>query len=325
MSQDRPSDPTDGPKLPMKARLNALWLRWEALPGNLRGSVWLVGSTLILVIMASMIKHVGKHLPVVEILFIRQMMVMVVISPAIAKGFPSIFRTKRLKLHILSICLSTVAMTTGFTAVVYLPLAEVTAIGFARTLFTTILAVFILHEIVGWRRWTATIVGLIGVLIVLRPSPEGMNEYSLMALLSAFFVACIMVVLRLLSQTEKPTTIMAYQSVFLAIAFAPFAIWSWVTPTLEELGLLVVIGVLMSAGQWANIQAYKAGEASAIAPFEYGRLLFAILIGIWYLGEIPTEYTLIGATVIVGSTLYTAHRNAKRKTVTVKPHGGEAP
>ena len=152
-----------------------------------------------------------------------------------------------------------------------------------------------------------------------------MNEYALMAMLSAFFVACIMVVLRLLSQTEKPTTIMAYQSVFLAIAFAPFAIYWWETPTLEEMGLLVVIGVLMSAGQWSNIQAYKAGEASAIAPFEYGRLLFATLIGIWYFGEIPTEYTLIGATVIVGSTLYTAHRNAKRKTVTVKPHGGEAP
>jgi drug/metabolite transporter (DMT)-like permease len=325
MSQNSPSDPTNGPPLPLKARLGVLWGRWEALPGNLRGSAWLVCSTLILVVMASMIKYVGQHLPVVEILFIRQMMVIVVISPAIVKGFPAIFRTTRLKLHMVRVCLSSVAMMTGFTAIVYLPLAEVTAIGFARTLFTTILAVFILHEIVGWRRWSATIVGLIGVLIILRPSPEGLNEYALLALLSAFFVACIMIVLRLLSQTEKPTTIMAYQSVFLAIAFAPFAIYYWVTPTMEELGLLVIIGILMSAGQWSNIQAYKAGEASAIAPFEYGRLLFATLIGIWYFGEIPTEYTLIGAAVIVASTLYTAHRNAKKKAPATKADHGDAP
>jgi drug/metabolite transporter (DMT)-like permease len=323
MTKDSEADSTGDHDRSIRTRLRRLWNRWEMLPGNLRGSVWLSCSTLILVVMASMIKHVGQHVPVIEILFIRQMLVILVLSPAILKGFPAIFRTERLKLHLLRVGLSAVAMTTGFTAIVYLPLAEVTAIGFARTLFTTVLAVFILHEIVGWRRWTATVVGLVGVLIILRPSTEGLNEYALLALLSAFFVACIMIVLRLLSQTEKPTTIMSYQAVFLTIGFAPFAIWQWVTPTVEELMLLLVIGVLMSAGQWSNIQAYKAGEASAIAPFEYGRLLFATLIGIWYFGEIPTEYTLLGAAVIVGSTLYTAHRNAKRKTAPVKNSDAE--
>jgi len=313
------ADPSpQGPRLPIAER-------WNALPGNLRGSLWLVLSSFILVVMAAMIKHVGQRLPVVEILFFRQMFVIAVVSPAIAKGFPKVFRTDRFRLHMLRIGLSTVAMLTGFTALVHMPLAEATAIGFARTLFTTLLAIVILHEIVGWRRWTATIVGFIGVLIVLRPTPEGLNEYAVLALISAAFVAGIMIVLRMLSQTERPVTIMSYQAVCLSVVFAPMAAWVWVWPTWEEVALLGVIGVIMSAGQWTNIQAYKAGEASAIAPFEYGRLLFATLLGIWIFSEIPTIYTGLGAIVIAGSTLYTARRNARKKSGPVRTAGGDGP
>lgn len=283
---------------------------WTRLPGNVRGSLWLMASALVLSVMVTFIKLAGSTLPVVEILFFRQIMVAVVVSPAIARDFPAVFRTRHLKHHLLRVTLSAGAMLTGFTAVVHMPLAEVTAIGFARTLFATLLAVVLLKELVGWRRWTATAVGFIGVLVIVRPTPEGLNEYAVLALVSALLVAVVMILLRILSQADRAATIMAYQSLILAVLFAVPTAWFWVTPTLTDLVLVAIAGLLMSVGQWAMINAYRAGEAAAIAPMEYFRLLFASLLGFWIFAEIPTVYTLVGSLIVVASTLYTIHRNA---------------
>lgn len=295
------------------ARLAVFRATWSDLPGNVRGSVWMVLCSIAFAVMATCIKLLGRDLPVIEILFFRQMFVIVVVSPAICRGFPSIFRTTRLPLHVLRALLAVVAMVTGFTALVHLPLAEATAISFARTLFTTMLAVVILKEIVGWRRWCATLVGFVGILIIVRPSPEHFNEYALLALISACFVAGVQIVLRTVSRLDRPATIIAYQSVFLSILLAGPTIYLWVTPTWEQLAFMAAIGCVMSVVQWTMIKAYAAGEASAIAPMEYGRLLFATVAGILIFAEIPTIYTLIGSALVIASTLYTVHRNSIRQ------------
>lgn len=224
------------------------------------------------------------------------------------------FRTERLGLHMLRVGLSAIAMTTGFTALVHLPLAEATAISFSRTLFTTMLAVVILHEIVGWRRWTATAVGFVGVVIVAHPSPSGLNEYALLALLSAFFVAMIMICLRMLARTERPATIIAYQSVCLTVILAGPAWYLWVWPSWEDLALTAVIGGVMSLAQFVNIKAYSNGEAAAIAPVEYVRLLASAGLGFMMFSEVPTIYTVVGAVFIIASTFYTVRRNAMKQT-----------
>jgi drug/metabolite transporter (DMT)-like permease len=293
-----------------RARFHA-W--WDALPGNVRGSIWMLGAGMVFAVMGALIKHVGQRLPVVEILFLRQLFVIVVMSPAFVRGFPAVFRTERLGLHMARVGLSAIAMITGFTALVHLPLAEATAISFSRTLFTTMLAVVILHEIVGWRRWTATAVGFLGVLVIVRPSPEGLNEYAILALVSAMFVAMVMITIRMLTRTESPATIIAYQSLFLSIILASPAWYFWVTPTWEELALTALIGGVMSVAQFTNIKAYANGEAAAIAPVEYIRLLGAAALGYAFFSEVPTVYTLIGAGIIIASTLYTVRRNAMRK------------
>ncbi len=292
---------------------------WSGLTPNLRGSIWLLGAGIVFAIMAALIKQAGQRLPVVEILFFRQMFVIVFMAPAIAKGFPAIFETKVFGLHMIRIGLATVAMTSGFTAIVNLPLAEAAAISFSRTLFTTMLAVLILKEIVGWRRWTATAVGFLGVLVVVRPSPEGLNEYAMLALLSAMFVAGIMISIRMLTRTERPATIMAYQAVCLTIILAPPTWYFWVTPTWQELVLLAVIGGVMSVAQFLNIKAYANGEAAALAPVEYVRLLTAAGLGFMVFAEVPTIYTAIGATIIIASTLYTVRRSALKKQQSAGP------
>ncbi|MHA1151346.1 MAG: DMT family transporter [Alphaproteobacteria bacterium] len=287
--------------------------RWLTLSGNVRGSLIVLAASLLSVLMTSLIKHVGQAIPVVEILFIRQILVVVIISPVILKNFNTVFATRVLRFHVFRGFLSVIAMLTGFTAVVHLPLAEVTAISFVRTLFTTILAIFFLKEVVGVRRWSSVIVGFIGVLVIVRPEPENINAYALLAVASAFFASCINVVMRKLSQIERPSTIMVYQSIFVILVMAGPTIYLWVTPTFDEVFIIAVIGGLMSLMQWIFIQAFKVGEAAAIAPMEYSRLLYAVFIGIVFFAEVPTLWTLGGAGIIVASTLYTLHRNALKK------------
>lgn len=277
---------------------------WSRVPENLKGCIWLVLASLIFTVMMAAIKEVGQRIPVWEILFIRQICVIVILSPRMLQSFPHAFKTDRLHLHGARIFCSVCAMAAGFTAVIHMPLADVTAISFARTLFVTLLAVILLKEVVDLKRWGPTIFGFIGVLIVLQPSFDGIDYYAFLALSSAVFLAVVMIITRTLTKTESPVTIMTYQSFGLAIAFAVPAYIYWETPTSIELIAMVAIGVLMSMAQYSNIKAYKHGEASAVQPMEYTRLIFAGLIGTLIFQETPSYLTIIGSLVIFAGAAY---------------------
>ena len=293
--------------------MGKLYRRWQAMGGNVRGSLIILAASLVTVVMSALIKQIGQTIPVFEILFIRQIIVLVFLFPVIVKYIDSVFVTPVFGYHMFRASMSVVAMYTGFTAVVYMPLAEVTAISFVRTLFTTILAIVFLKEVVGIRRWASVVVGFIGVVVIVRPDPENLNTYALFALTSAFLVSAITIVMRKLSQVDNPSTIMAYQSIFITLAMAGPAAYQWVTPSVEEAFIILLIGILMSVMQWLFIQAFRVGEAAAIAPMEYSRLLYAAAIGIVFFAEVPTAWTLSGAAIIMASTLYTMHRNAVKK------------
>jgi len=288
--------------------------RWYALPGNARGSAIILVASMVGVLMSSLIKHVGQTIPVIEILFIRQIIVLVIISPVIFRNFGTVFKTSNYGMHSLRVALSVVAMYTGFSAVVNMPLAEVTAISFARILFTTILAIIFLKEVIGFRRWTSIFIGFIGVLVIIRPEPDNINIYALMAIVSALFVSGGKIVLRKLSQLDKTSTILSFHSISITLVLVIPAYFQWVMPNLHEMFFIVMIGSLMSVMQWLFIQALRVGEAAAIAPMEYVRLIYAGIIGFLFFAEVPTLWTLVGASIIVGSTLYTMHRNTVKKS-----------
>lgn len=284
---------------------------WQQTSDNAKGCIWLILASLLFAIMTATIKGVGQRIPVWEILFIRQIAVIAILSPQITRKCSTVFKTKKPGLHFLRVLFSLIAMGTGFTAVVYIPLADEAAISFSRTLFITLLAVFILKEEVDVKRWGATLVGFLGVLIVLQPSFEGINFYAGLAMISAVFVALIMIVTRMMTRTESDLGIMTYQSFGLTIAFAPPAIYFWQTPTLTELLLMLSIGVVMTLAQYANIQAYRNGEASAVQPMEYTRLIFAGLIGIALFEEFPSTWTIVGSLVIFVGAIYSVREMQK--------------
>ena len=291
----------------------SLSLRWGALPSNVRGSLWILLGSLIGAVMGGLIKFVGQRIPVFEILLIRQLCVVAILSPILLRNHSIVFKTSHLHLHVMRGMFGAIAMAAGFTALVHMPLAEATAISFAKTLFTTLLAIIFLRETVGIRRWSVTIVGFIGVLVIIRPGTEAINAYAFLALTSSMFVAAIMILLRKLSQIDPAVTIMAYQSCFVTVIMVGPALYFWVTPTWPEIAVIMLIGGIMSIMQWVHIQGMKVAEAAAVAPVEYARLFFATLIGLIFFSEVPTIWTLTGSGIIVGCTFYTIHRNAIRK------------
>jgi len=293
------------------AAASGLVARWSALPGNLRGGLWMVLAGVFFSTMAALVKALGQRLPVVEVLFLRQVAMTIVVAPAVARGFPEALVTRKFGWHLARVALALAAMLCGFTAIVHLPLADATAISFARALFVTLFAILILEETVGRHRWAAMIVGFLGVLVMLRPSGAAVDHYALLAVTGAAAAGLVMILIRKLSRTERPLTILTYQAVLVGIATAAPALFVWVQPTLEEWLLVAGLGVASVAGQSCNIRAYRAGEAAAVAALDYTRLIYAAIIGVVVFGEWPSLVTLGGAAIIIGASLYTLLRESR--------------
>ena len=277
--------------------------------------------------MVALIKVAGQNLHIMQILLVRQAVMAVIVMPAIMRDFPGSLKSKRIDLQMLRIVLALIAMGLGFTAVIHMPLADVTAIGFAKSFFTTICAIFLLKEVIGIRRWSAVFIGFIGVLIVLRPGFESFSIYGLYALVSAAAAGAVMVIIRLLTRTETPTSILSYQAIGVGLAVAIPGIWFWQAPTPMEWALLIAMGLISYVAQMYNIMAYKYGEASVMASLDYARLIYAVIFGYWLFSDLPDVWTWVGSGVIIAASIYTINREAKRKQIILRtPEGrGKTP
>ncbi len=264
-------------------------------------------------LMVALIKLAGQRLPVTQILFVRQLGMTLMLVPVLARTFPASLKTAHLPLQGARIVLALIAMMTGFTAVVNMPLADATAIAFAKSFFVTIFAVFILKETVGVYRWSAVFVGFIGVLVMVRPGTEGFSIYGVMAIVGAASAGLVMVIIRKLTRIDPPSTILAYQAIGVGLIMAIPAFLQWITPTPVEWLLLASIAVVSYFAQKANILAYTYGEASLLASLDYVRLLYATLFGWFLFTELPSMSTWIGAGIIVVASIYTVHRERRRK------------
>ncbi len=194
----------------------------------------------------------------------------------------------------------------------YLPIADATATSFVAPLFVTALSIPLLGERIGWRRWSATIVGLLGVLVVVRPGAEGFQIASLLPAISALTWAFAMIFTRQMSTTESPLTTLAWSALIgLAIVSAMLPL-VWQPLTREAILLGILIGVFSTIGHWLVILAFRHADASLLAPFSYAQLLGVTVFGYVLFTVLPDLWTLAGAVIIAGSGLYTAHRERIR-------------
>jgi drug/metabolite transporter (DMT)-like permease len=298
----------------VKAALLPISVPFAALPPNARGAIWVVIAGFFFTAMTALIKQIGDTIPVVQILLFRQITMTCTVLPVLISGYPGILQTRHLSLHLTRVTLAVIAMTCGFTAFVHLPLAEATALGFAKSLFVTLFALAALHEVAGLRRWLAVLLGLVGVLVMVQPDANGFNVYAVLAVVGAAAAAAVMVIIRKVSQFDRPVTILSYQAILVGVLMIPPAIYFWVTPTLEHWLIMGAIGLLSVVGQLANIQGFKEGEATAVAPMDYCRIVFATAIGFVVFFEVPDIVTMAGAALIIATSFYTVraeHRSGR--------------
>ena len=200
------------------------------------------------------------------------------------------------------------AMLTFFYGVSVMPLNDSAALTFASPLFGTIAAALFLDEKIRARRWLAIAVGFIGVLIVLRPGSVPLSLGAALVLLSTVAFAGVTVLVKRMSATERTTTVVFYQSLFVSLLTIPPALAFWATPPAGSFLLLVALGVLSTLGWLCFTRAFALADASALLPLEFTRLPFIAVLAYALFGEVPDRWVWLGAAVIFGSTLYIAHR-----------------
>lgn len=287
----------------------------HALPlqSQLRGTLLMVGSTVFFSISDVITKVLAGSLPPVEVAWLRYATFTLMVIPVLMiNGGGSLLRSHRPGLQVLR-GLGMVGSSIFFTAgLPYLAVADATAIYFISPILIMSLSVLFLSETVGWRRWSAAFVGLVGVVIVIRPGTSAFEAAALLPLLGATSWAAAAVFTRKMSGGDHPLTTLVY-SAFVGFAVLTLALpFAWTTPSRQEIALGLCIGILSTAGHWLVILAYRYANASAIAPYSYVQLLWATVLGYLTFGSLPDVWTALGASVIAASGLYTAYRERVR-------------
>jgi drug/metabolite transporter (DMT)-like permease len=272
-------------------------------------------------VMAAAVKWTGgKGVPVFEIIFFRQAFAFVPLAIYIARTTgPEVLKTRRPVGHLIRSGIGLIGMICGFSALQHLPLTEATAFNFASPLFMTALSALVLAEPVGRHRWAAVVVGFLGVLIMVRPSPAefGPGHLNLVgvafALGGAVSAAGAMVAIRQIAGTERGPTIVFYFTLAGALMGLIGCLFHWVTPDPSTLALLILGGLIGGVGQLLLTEAIRIAPVGVVAPFDYTQLVWATGIGFLVWGETPKPATVLGAAVVAASGLYILHRELVRR------------
>ena len=228
---------------------------------------------------------------------------------------PGLMQTKRPWLQILRAAMMLGSTVTNFMAFRYLQLDQALSILFSTPFLVAILAGPMLGEWIGWRRWVAILVGFAGVLLVTRPGVGGMHWAAIYSVGSALFYSLYIVLTRVLSRTEPSDTTLFYANILGAAAMLPVLPFVWSTPDNPWLiFLMVIFGAFGSLGHYLLIVAHRLAPASVLAPFMYTQLVWATAFGYFVFSDVPNNWTLAGASIVVASGLYLLHRERVRGT-----------
>ena len=202
-----------------------------------------------------------------------------------------------------------------FISLTYLPIAEATAIGFTGPLFITILSVPFLGERVGWHRWLAVVIGLAGVLVIVRPGGAVWHWSAVAALLGAVCFAVFQLITRHLASQERHQTTLLYTSIGGTVWASLIVPFFWTTPTPTHWLMFLIIGAMGAGAHFCMIQAFSRAQASLLAPFNYSKLIWVMILGYLVFDELPGLDTLIGSAVIAAAGLYVLYREARQAAV----------
>ena len=260
--------------------------------------------------------------PVGQVLFFRGFFGIIPLLFLIPKDrYFDFYKTARPILHFKRCLAGLIALISIFIALRNLPLATVVSISFAAPIFTTIFSIFLLNEKVGLYRWLAVIVGFIGIVIISEPGLSSLNLYYIYPVIFCLGLSYVAIAIRKLSSTE-PVWLISFFFSFSIMILSFFSFYQrWIMPDFLDLFLLSMIGILGGlANLWLS-QSYKLSEVSLVTPLKYLALVFAIIFGYFIWDEVPTSKTLIGATLVILSSIIIFKReNTLKKNLLVTRH-----
>ena len=291
-------------------------MTFSGLPraGKLTSNMILAGVLLMLLgdFMFALNDAMGKWLvatySVGQIMLVRSIGAFLILGPMIARqGVADLVRVERPALQVARAVLTPVETTIFYTAVIYLPLADVMSFYMAGPIYVAALSHFWLGERIGWRRWVAILVGFLGVLVILRPTSAALSTGSIIAIAGTLAFAVTIILGRLLRGTSD-TTLVTWQNLCGLVIGGFLSLFSWSPASTRDWGALLLLGVVACIAHLLIVRSLKLAPASTLAPLHYTLLLWAVVFGWTFFGDIPDTQTLVGSGIVVFAGLFIFHR-----------------
>ena len=288
-------------------------------PGNaapksqfMRSAFWAVLAAISFAFMMTSVRSMEGKFDAFEIVFFRAIIGLFMVIPLVSRSGIGALKTEKMPLHIVRTLFALFAMATLYYALADIPVAHAIALTFLIPLFTTIAAGVVLRESVGIHRWSATLVGFAGAMIIIRPGIIPINLGTVMILIAAFLYSCAHVVTKRLSDTESGTTVVFYMSVTILIYSAIPAFFVWQIPTWADMPAMIGLGITGYATHYCITRSLAMGDASFVIVFDFMRLPFSLILGWLLFREILDFWTCAGALIIFAAGYYSTVREAKK-------------
>ena len=278
-----------------------------------------IGATFFGSFMGACVKLLSDDLHPVIICFYRCLMGLIIITPFIIKNNFLALQTDNMCLQILRALINIISMICWFTAISMMHLEKATALGFTTPLFTTVLAVIVLGEIIRFHRTAALLLGFIGILIIIRPGYMPFEFGTILMLIASFSFSFVLIFVKKLSATDSSLTIIFYHLLYMTPAFFILSFFYWENINLNQLIIFILMGASGLLSHWCLAQAFKMSDTTFVMPLQFTKLIWASLIGLFIFAEQPDIWTWVGGVIIFISVVYITYREAFRKKGTSKP------
>ena len=278
-----------------------------------------IGATLFGSFMGAGVKLLSDDLHPIIICFYRCLMGLILITPFVARNNFQALQTDNMRLQIFRALINIISMICWFSAISMMHFEKATALGFTTPLFTTVLAVLILGEVIRFHRTAALLLGFVGILIIIRPGYMPFEFGTVLMLIASFSFSFVLIFVKKLSATDSSLTIIFYHLLYMTPAFFILSLFYWENINFNQLIIFILMGASGLLSHWCLAQAFKMSDTTFVMPLQFTKLIWASLIGLFIFAEQPDIWTWVGGVIIFISIVYITYREAFKKKGTSKP------
>lgn len=278
-----------------------------------------LGATFFGSFMGAGVKLLSDDLHPIVICFYRSLMGLILITPFVIRNNFKALQTQNMRLQIFRASINVISMICWFSAIGMMHFEKATALGFTTPLFTTVLAVIVLGEVIRFHRTAALLLGFIGIIIIIRPGYVPFEFGTVLMLIASFSFSFVLIFVKKLSATDSSLTIIFYHLLYMTPVFFILSLFYWENINLNQLIVFTLMGASGLLSHWCLAQAFKMSDTTFVMPLQFTKLIWASLIGLFIFAEQPDIWTWVGGVIIFISVVYITYREAFKKKGTQKP------